>query len=597
VVASGSPPPTYQWRLNGVNIPGAVYPTLTLTNLQPTNGGSYSVVVANLDGAVSSDSAILLVPSLALLLSDSLSNHVGTSAAFGVGSGSNLGATREPGEPHHAGKPGGRSVWLGWLAPASGIATFSTRGSDFDTLLGIYTGASVSNLPKVASDEDRGGFLTSLASFNAVAGTEYLIAVDGHAGAAGNIVLSWSLDTSTVPFPRIITQPLSRSVAVGQDATFSVGVNSDATTTTNFQWFFGCTAIPGATNAILTITNVQARDVGGYRVWVMNASSQAAISQDAALEIGPEPKFVSQSKLEDLFPELLDAPSGSPPKNGLRSGSVAQGYISVPLGSITNQTINNADGQQSAPLCCGDYGGAAKWVRLRPESDGVFLMDTDTLGSGIVPLLAVYYSTNLISLYRCESLVVCTNNGRLVRFDARAATDYLVVVDGVNGARGTIVLNWKFGQPPPIPTGPPPEPSPGGGGTLTLRTTITNGVPPPAYRWFLDRVKIPAATNRTWVVRSPSSALGTYSVVASNLFGSVTQTVAVLVSLDCEARLEDGVLRLWLPPHLSMPALLEGSHNMVTWISNRVINPGPSRSVDVPLTNGPAQFLRVRPWR
>ncbi len=32
--------------------------------------------------------------------------------------GSNAGATREPGEPRHGGKPGGRSVWVSWLAPA-----------------------------------------------------------------------------------------------------------------------------------------------------------------------------------------------------------------------------------------------------------------------------------------------------------------------------------------------------------------------------------------------------------------------------------------------------------------------------------------------
>jgi hypothetical protein len=35
VLASGSPPPIYQWRLNGANIPGAVFSTLTLNNAQP----------------------------------------------------------------------------------------------------------------------------------------------------------------------------------------------------------------------------------------------------------------------------------------------------------------------------------------------------------------------------------------------------------------------------------------------------------------------------------------------------------------------------------------------------------------------------------
>jgi len=38
----------------------------------------------------------------------------------------------------------------------------------FDTLLGVYTGAEVSSLNEEASDEDRGGFLTSQVIFNAV---------------------------------------------------------------------------------------------------------------------------------------------------------------------------------------------------------------------------------------------------------------------------------------------------------------------------------------------------------------------------------------------------------------------------------------------
>jgi hypothetical protein len=447
----------------------------------------------------------------------------------------------------------------------------------------------------VASDEDRGGVLTSQASFNAVAGTEYLIAVDGHAGAAGNIVLSWGLDLSTVPFPRIIAQPLSHSVAAGQDTTFSVGVNSD--TPTSFQWFFGCAAILGATNATLPITNVQARDVGDYRVWVMNASSQAAISEDASLEIGPQTNFVSQAKVEDLFAALLTGPLPGPLKNGPRSDSVSQGYISVSLGSSTNQTINNADGLTALPICCGAVGGAAKWLWLRAESDGVFLLDTER--SSIVPLLQVHSpsTTNLTDLYNalylCSNLVVCANNGRPVRFAARAGTNYLAVVDGVNSAHGLINLNWKFGQPIPLPP-PPPDPILGGDGSVTLQTTIAGGQPPPVYQWFRNGVLIPEATSQSWVVHSPASAQGTYSVVASNLVGSVSQTVAVLVRLEAQAHPKDGVLHLWLPSDLTLPALmLEESPDTVHWVSDCLINPG-SCSTNVPLITGTNRFFRLR---
>ena len=43
-VANGTPPFSYQWRRNGVNLPGATNSTLTIPNVQAADGGSYSVV-------------------------------------------------------------------------------------------------------------------------------------------------------------------------------------------------------------------------------------------------------------------------------------------------------------------------------------------------------------------------------------------------------------------------------------------------------------------------------------------------------------------------------------------------------------------------
>ncbi|HEY0550209.1 MAG TPA: immunoglobulin domain-containing protein [Verrucomicrobiae bacterium] len=63
VGATGAPPVTYQWRKNGVNLPGAINPTLTFANAQPTNGGSYTVVVAGGCGSVLSSVATLSVTS------------------------------------------------------------------------------------------------------------------------------------------------------------------------------------------------------------------------------------------------------------------------------------------------------------------------------------------------------------------------------------------------------------------------------------------------------------------------------------------------------------------------------------------------------
>jgi hypothetical protein len=114
------------------------------------------------------------------------------SGADGQATGTTLYATKEPDEPAHAGSPGGHSVWYRWTAPCRCTITFKTLGSSFDTVLAAYTGASVTALKLVASNDDSPlGTTTSLVRFKAPAGTTYWIAVDGKDGASGPIVLSW----------------------------------------------------------------------------------------------------------------------------------------------------------------------------------------------------------------------------------------------------------------------------------------------------------------------------------------------------------------------------------------------------------------------
>jgi hypothetical protein len=58
-LVTGSLPLTYQWRRNGADITGATAVSLVVSNAQPSNGGTYSVVVRNSAGeAVSGDVAV-----------------------------------------------------------------------------------------------------------------------------------------------------------------------------------------------------------------------------------------------------------------------------------------------------------------------------------------------------------------------------------------------------------------------------------------------------------------------------------------------------------------------------------------------------------
>lgn len=61
VTATGTAPLSYQWRKNNSNIPGATAATFTINNTQSTDAGSYSVVVSNSSGSVTSQTATLTV--------------------------------------------------------------------------------------------------------------------------------------------------------------------------------------------------------------------------------------------------------------------------------------------------------------------------------------------------------------------------------------------------------------------------------------------------------------------------------------------------------------------------------------------------------
>ncbi|MEO6001967.1 MAG: immunoglobulin domain-containing protein [Opitutus sp.] len=61
VAATGSPAPTFQWRKDTTNIAGETGSSLSLTNVQTTAAGTYTVVATNSAGSVTSIGAVLTV--------------------------------------------------------------------------------------------------------------------------------------------------------------------------------------------------------------------------------------------------------------------------------------------------------------------------------------------------------------------------------------------------------------------------------------------------------------------------------------------------------------------------------------------------------
>src|SRR5258708_21534617 len=88
---------------------------------------------------------------------DNFANAQVISGCSGSVSGTNIGASNETGAPD---KPDSQtsktSVWYQWQAPSTGNVTIDTIGSDFDTVLAVYSGSSLSTLgTAIAHNDDR----------------------------------------------------------------------------------------------------------------------------------------------------------------------------------------------------------------------------------------------------------------------------------------------------------------------------------------------------------------------------------------------------------------------------------------------------------
>ncbi|MCW5550740.1 MAG: S8 family serine peptidase [Verrucomicrobiae bacterium] len=121
---------------------------------------------------------------------DNWVNAIGLPSPPTTTTGNNVGATTEPNEQELT--IAGATVWWYIQAPAGGTMTIDTFGSDFDTMLHIYTGFEngFANLIPVANNDDAGGGLQSQVTFSVNAGQYYEIRAAGYFGAQGNIQLN-----------------------------------------------------------------------------------------------------------------------------------------------------------------------------------------------------------------------------------------------------------------------------------------------------------------------------------------------------------------------------------------------------------------------
>jgi hypothetical protein len=221
---------------------------------QPTGGASLADINMAVDAINRGfdECRVLVDCETGMVIVDSYNNNFtnspplggggGFSAALGIAAGDstggprnirvrvpNLEASKEPGEPDHAGNAGGKSLWWRWLAPRSGPVLLQTLGTSFDSLLAVYTGSELSNLALVASSDDTpDGGPSGEVVFEAQAGTEYHIAVDGYDGESGTVVLTLVTQRPRLCLPLVRTGNEVQLCVDGQDGQiYTVEASSD----------------------------------------------------------------------------------------------------------------------------------------------------------------------------------------------------------------------------------------------------------------------------------------------------------------------------------------------------------------------------------
>ncbi len=99
----------------------------------------------------------------------------------------------------------------------------------------------------------------------------------------------WSAFAGDAPDVSIATQPTSKTVTPGANATFSVGAANALT----YQWRFNGASISGATASSYTVVSAQTLDDGSYSVVVGNRAGSLT-SANATLTVGAPPTITTQ---------------------------------------------------------------------------------------------------------------------------------------------------------------------------------------------------------------------------------------------------------------------------------------------------------------
>lgn len=374
--------------------------------------------------------------------------------ADGSTPGSNVGATGQPGEPDIAGSPADTSVWYSWVAAERGETVFTTAGANFDTTIGVFTGASVDQLQPFAADDDHGASKQSQVVFHPRPGNLYRIAVDGVDGASGSFTLQWTQNRpGNDDLAGALTLPAAGGVVVSSNtrATREPGEPLTASNVPNRTLWWSWTPSVGGTVTLATTGSDVDTVLGVYTggpdpgdLVAVAANNNAGVSPLSRVRRVP----VTAGTRYSIVVDAAGSDGGAVRLQGVLNPPGNDDFLARPVlpgssGSRAGTTVD-ASGEPGEP---GFHGGAAAdssvWYRWTAPYDGPSVLRLRQPGVALSPGVEIYTGSSLATLTSVAE-TAGPDDGE-VAFAAVAGTVYSIAIDGNGGSRGAFTLEWVLG--------------------------------------------------------------------------------------------------------------------------------------------------------
>jgi hypothetical protein len=261
------------------------------------------------------------------------------------------------------------------------------------------------------------------------------------------------------------------------------------------------------------------------------------------------------------------------------------------------------DKDEGEPNHCGEPGGASSWFFYKAPRTGVMMVDT--MGSSFDTVLAVYIGPG--TSYATLTNVDCNNDYQgntwsKVVFNATSNTMYYIAVDGVNGASGTVKLNYQLGDPLAITS--QPQSIVRASGSSGMFIVGATGLSPLSYQWMFSGAPINGATQSTLTlpVVQPSYE-GAYTVQVRDLNSLLYSTPATLTvcsqvpGTNCVAlsqMMVNGTRCLRAVGHAAQGSVLEASEDLLHWTPVLTNNSSSGLFTRDEPMDRPQRYFRVR---